>query len=244
MATTHGGNSGPSGPRRFRLDASPGARWLGRGASGRAFVVAAVVGLAVAWAGVYLAFRGWRARHRELAEYGRASVAAAVGPMAGIEPPGVPREEWRKAVADTRRMLAEVTGSGLLDRAGMDELRAEVEAQVSRARPESAVGVLARIWFDRATEAGPVVDRVPRRAAFLDDATDLAPLAGVVPAGEDPAAWRRAVAEVQGEWVERAARRRLDPRRLREGLAGGIETLRPATARGVLGWVRGELARE
>jgi len=245
--TEHNGNAGSSGPRRFRLDARPVARAWGTRVSGRAFVVAALLGLAIIWAGVYLAFRGWRARHRELAEYGRTRVAMAVDPLAGIEPPGVPREEWRRGVADTRGMLAGVTAAGLLDRAGMDALRADVAARVAGARPESAVAVLARIWHDRATQAGPVVGRAPRRAAFLAEATALAPLAGVVPEGEDPGAWRRAVADTQARMIELAARRRLDPGRseaLRAGLAGRVETLRPATARGALAWLRAELERE
>ena len=249
MLTARNGSDGPSGPRRFRLDAPPGPGAWGTRVSGRAFVVAAVLGLAITWAGVYLTFRGWRARHRELAEYGRTTVAAAVDPLAGIEPPGVPREEWRRAVADTRGMLAEVTAAGLLDRPGMDALRTDVAARVAdaQARPESAVGVLARIWHDRATQAGPVVGRAPRRAAFLEGATALAPLAGVVPEGEDPDAWRREVADAQAVMIERAARGRLDPKRLddlRAGLAGRVEALRPATARGALEWLRGELGRE
>lgn len=249
MPKANGGKNGRSGPRRFRRDAPQGTRAWVAGASGRAFVVAALLGLAITWAGVYLAFRGWRARHRELAEYGRTRVATAVDPLAGIEPPGVPRAEWRRAVADTRGMLAGVTAAGLLDRAGMDTLRADVAARVAgaQARPESAVGVLARIWHDRATQAGPVVGRAPRRAAFLAEATALAPLAGVVPEGEDPGAWRRAVADTQARMIELAARRRLDPGRseaLRAGLAGRVETLRPATARGALAWLRAELERE
>lgn len=158
------GNPGRDPARRLRLDPRAKRREIGRALSGRRFVLLSAVVLALLWGGLYLVFRDWRARHRELAAYGRAHVAAAIDPLADLRPPGVDPQAWRKAIDATRRMLADVTASGLLDRPGLDALRDDVQARVSaaRARPESAVEILSKLWDDMSRRTKLRTDLVPR----------------------------------------------------------------------------------
>ena len=150
MTSSRNGDPGRDFARRLRHDPRPEGHGPVRLFSGRRFVIAAALVMAVTWGGLYLIFRDWRAHHRELAAYGREQVAAAIDPLADLRPPGVEPEEWRTAVALTRKMLEDVTASGLMDRPGLDALRADLEGRVagSRARPERALGVLAGIWED------------------------------------------------------------------------------------------------
>lgn len=163
MATAEDGNPGRLISRRLRRDGPPGgARPVGR-VSGRRFVVVTAVGTVLLWGGLYLAFQGWRARYRKLAEYGRTQVATVVDPLGDVRPPGVPARVWRQAVADTHRMVADVTASGLLDRGRMEALRADLAARVAGARPETAVATLSRLWDDmeRSTRLDPGRDPRP-----------------------------------------------------------------------------------
>jgi hypothetical protein len=139
---------------RIRASGHP----AGEGAvSGRRVVIAgALATLAIAGA-VYIAFLGWRARYRALAEFGATRVAPLVEPLAGRVPPGVDPGAWRLAVEDTRGMLVALTGAGVLDRAQMEGLRAEVADRVARATPATAVGELAALWDDLERRAGPVL---------------------------------------------------------------------------------------
>ena len=168
LATIRNGKAGPEPARKHRLDArernTGDGPTLPRPTSGRRFILISAVVLAVGWGALYFVFRDWRARHRELADYGRAQVAEAVGPLAGLHPPGVVPEEWQQAVDATRRMLADVSASGLLDRPGLDRLRADLDARVARVRthPEAAVGVLATLWDDMARKTKLRTDLVPR----------------------------------------------------------------------------------
>jgi len=160
LATARNGT--PS--HRLRLDGRPGGEGPERLLSGKRFVLAAGLVLAITWGGLYLAFRDWRARHRELAAYGREHVAVAVDLLAGATPPGVPPGEWREAVDSTRRMLADVTASGLLDRPALDALLADLDGRVvkARAEPDSAVAVLSGLWDDMGRKTPLRTDLVPR----------------------------------------------------------------------------------
>jgi hypothetical protein len=117
--------------------------------SGRRFVIGAIVAILAIWGTLYLAFRDWRARHNALADFGRQEVAAAVDPLAEAVPPGVSPAEWREAVADTHRAIAEVMAYGL-SRASMVELRDDLALRVARARPETSRDTLSRIWDETA----------------------------------------------------------------------------------------------
>lgn len=164
-------------PHRLRLDPRSGdPKALGPAHSGRRFVLIGAAALLLAWAGLYLVFRDWRARHRALAEFGRIEVATAVAPLADISPPDVDPAAWRRAVADTRAMLVAVTGAGLLDRPKMATLRDELHQRVAASRPGTAVATLRAIWDDMERRAGPVLLREyerpphpPRRPDVLKD---------------------------------------------------------------------------
>ena len=132
-------------------------------ASGRRAVVVLVAAVLTLWLGLDLAFRGWKARYRALAEFGASRVAPAIDPLASTNPPDVPTLEWQAAVADTHAMLLALTGSGVLGESQMDDLRRDIAARVARARPETALKALANLWDDLERKAGPVIapDRVP-----------------------------------------------------------------------------------
>ena len=131
-------------------------------ASGRRAVVAFVAAVLVLWLGLDLAFRGWKARYRALAEFGASRVAPAVDPLASINPPEIPPMEWRAAVSETHAMLLALTGSGVLGESQMDDLRRDVASRVAGARPETALKALSDLWDDLERKAGPVIspDRV------------------------------------------------------------------------------------
>ena len=154
-----------------RLDASdrPGSagdRALGRGRSGRKFVVLAATGIALIWGSLYLTFLSWRANHRALAAFGAAEVAPLVDPLADRVPPGVSPRTWHSAVADTHAMLATVTSAGLLDRPGLEALRAEIRARVDRASPETEIQALSDLWDAMQKAAGPVLSNRSSRPPF------------------------------------------------------------------------------
>jgi hypothetical protein len=170
MVTVWNGSPGNRPARRLRFDEYPSARGAsGRpgeaGVSGRRAVVGGVLTLAILAGGLALAFRDWRARYRERAAFGAGQVATAIDPLAGVVPPGVPGDAWRRAVADAHAMLVTLTASNLLDLDQMRDLRADLAARVARARarPETARAELAGLWDDLAARAGPnLVNRHPR----------------------------------------------------------------------------------
>src|SRR5437588_4860408 len=99
---------GPSA-RRWRLDDQPSKPpeeppTPSRN-SGRRVVLAMVAAVLTLWLGLSLAFRGWEARYRALADFGANRVAPAIDPLASTVPPDIPPADWRLAVADTHAML-------------------------------------------------------------------------------------------------------------------------------------------
>ncbi len=121
------------GPRRAGADAAAMASRV-RGYSGRTFVVVAVIGVVICGGLLSLAFREWRVRYRQRAEFGAAQVAPAIDVLAGVVPPGMDAARWRDAVGRTHAMLLTVTGSNLLGLAEMQALRDEIDRLVARAR--------------------------------------------------------------------------------------------------------------
>ena len=128
---------------------------VGRGRSGRRFVVVAVVVILCTWGGLYLAFQRLRAAYRERAAWGASHVVAVIDPLKDVVPPGVDPTVWRNAVDETHAMLVTVVGSNLLDLHDMDKLRLELDQFVSRARahPETAPTELAAVWNTLADRA-------------------------------------------------------------------------------------------
>lgn len=138
-------------------DLGPGAEALGPPRSGRRFVIVAVVAIAALWGTLFLVFRDWRTRHRDLAAFGAREVATLVDPLAGRVPATVEPKAWRAAVADTHAMLETLTASGLLDRAAMEGLRDDLRERFATTTPETAAADLSRLWDEMQAKAGPVL---------------------------------------------------------------------------------------
>ena len=139
---------------------------LGPARSGRRFVIAAVVVIAAVWGTLFLVFREWRTRHRELAEFGASAVAPLVEPLENLVPPRVDPKRWRRAVADTRTMLVAATASGTISRPQMEALRDDLRARFAKTRPETAISDLARLWDEMQSTVGPVLTGRASRPPF------------------------------------------------------------------------------
>jgi hypothetical protein len=186
--------------------------WPGRGTSGRRFVILAVIAVLVIWGSLYLVFREWRARYRERAAFGASQVAPAIDAFADVRPPDVDPARWRDAVARTHAMLVTITGSNLLGRSEMQDLRAELDGAVARAKahPEAAVAELAAIWDDM-SERGEFLlrdtrsltgERHPRPEILPSYGADrvapaLDPLVEMAPPGVHAEPWRKTVADTR-----------------------------------------------
>jgi hypothetical protein len=145
-------------------------------------VTAAVLTVLVLWGSLYLAFRHWRSRYRERADFGKRYVAAAVDPLAAVVPAGerpaavraagcagaaaiaaaaspldVSPGDWRRAVAETHELLVALTAANVLDLEQMRALSGRVSACAARARPETARADLAALWDEVEPRAGPIV---------------------------------------------------------------------------------------
>ncbi|WP_152052268.1 hypothetical protein [Tautonia marina] len=141
------------GPRIRVDDRGDGSTAIrGRGVSGRWFVGAAVVGLLMVWGALYVLFWFWRSGVEERIAFGKNQVLPIVTELAALEPPGIDRNDWLQAVADTETMLEEVVGTGRMDRSRLQALRSDLERRVVEAHrsPELAPEILARIWDDMA----------------------------------------------------------------------------------------------
>lgn len=133
--------------------------------SGRRTVAAIVTAVLLLWFGLDRAFRAWTARYQARAAFGAAKVAPTVDPLATINPPAIPPDDWTQAVLDTHALLVALTGSGLLDERQMATLRQHLLDQVHQAatHPETARAILAKIWDDIERDAGPTIapDLIP-----------------------------------------------------------------------------------
>jgi hypothetical protein len=139
---------------------------LGPARSGRRFVIGAVVVIAVLWGTLFLVFREWRTRHRELAAFGASEVATVVDPLTGRVPPGVDAKRWRRAVADTHAMLVAATASGTLDRPAMEHLRDDLRGRLARTTPDTAISDLSRLWDEMQDAVGPILTGRASRPPF------------------------------------------------------------------------------
>ncbi|MEW4566711.1 hypothetical protein AB1L88_02475 [Tautonia sp. JC769] len=124
----------------------------GPGVSGRRFVGAGVIGLLLLWGALYVLFSLWRSGVEERIAIGKTEVASVVAGLADLEPPGIDPTEWRQAVAETEAMLAEVVGTGRMDRSRLRSLRSDLSRRVAEAgrSPGSAAEILAGIWDEMA----------------------------------------------------------------------------------------------
>lgn len=214
--------------RRLRVDesaAGAGPDVLGPRRSGRRFVIAAGLATLAVAAILAVAFGAWRSRQRALAEFGASRVATTVLPLAERVPPGLGPEEWGRVVEQARRLVVALTGAGALDRRQMEDLRAELRDRVASARPETAAGVLDRIWTDLEDRAGPVLTRAPR---FQLPAT-VSALAHLEPPGVAPADWSLATLRTRAALAAASDPSRMpsaERRALRDelmGITAGVE---------------------
>jgi hypothetical protein len=152
--------------RRFRFDDWPvplstastsgqGSQVLGRGHSGRRFVLVCAGIIFFLWFALACGFRVWEIRYEMLRVFGEREVAPVILPLARIMPPGVNAEAWQQAVRDTHAMLITVLSANLLDRPRMEKLRDELTQLVERSRlhPETAVQELGCLWTAMAVRA-------------------------------------------------------------------------------------------
>lgn len=149
------------------------------GVPGRRVVVAMIGALALATLVVLGAFLGWSERARRRIELGKTLVVPAVEPLRAVVPPGVEPAEWADAVEATAVMLGEVVGTGQIDEAESNELRADLDRRVASATPETAVATLRAIWDDMARLKGRFRAKLARRRPML---LDRRPQAGSTPA--------------------------------------------------------------
>lgn len=139
---------------------------LGRSRSGRWFVIGAVLTLLLIWGTVFVVFREWRARHRELAAYGATQIAPLVDPLAKMVPPKVDAKAWKRAVDDTHGMLVAATSSGTMGRPELETLRAELAVRFAQDTPETAKDDLTKLWDEMRKRVGPILTGHPSRPPF------------------------------------------------------------------------------
>ncbi|MEO6810345.1 MAG: hypothetical protein ABI353_14610 [Isosphaeraceae bacterium] len=233
MPTTSDDNKGLPRTRRFRIDDCAGSRPIKHkpGTSGRWFVIGSLLVIVLVWSVMYALFLYWSARHyKVLAGFGAAEVATTVDSLARLSPPGIPRAAWHSAVADTHKIIENVTASGPLSRSDLEALRNNYTARVAAARTDSAVATLAGIWGDLELKAGPVLQRrsSPQPAILVLSRT-IDPLARDLPAGVSVANWNQALAATRVLLVDLAASHRLNLKRQEDLRAWW--TLRVAAAR-------------
>jgi len=154
MSSTSPNGRGRFVSRRVRIDRRLGdaSDALGRPVSGRWVIGLGVAALLSIWGGLYLAFNAWRDIAEARIAYGKEQVAPVVSRFAEVEPPGVEPATWRSAVAETRQLVEEFTGTGRLDVGELDALRNDLEERTETAalQPRRAVEELASIWFELA----------------------------------------------------------------------------------------------
>jgi hypothetical protein len=131
-----------------------------KGISGRKFVIGGIIVILLVWGVIFLAFQAWRANYEALAEYGATQIAPLVDSLTTKNPPGVEPKEWKQAIDDTHGMLLALTGSGLLERKTMEDLRNALSAIVEKATPDTVRKDLTDFWNSLERKAGPVISPV------------------------------------------------------------------------------------
>ena len=139
---------------------------LGPARSGRRFVIGAIVILATLWGTLFLVFRDWRVRHRELAAFGASEVAPLVDPLADRVPLNVAAKRWRRAVADTHDMLVAAMASGTVGRPEMERLRDDLRSRVAKTTSDTAISDLSHVWDEMQTTVGPILTGRASRPPF------------------------------------------------------------------------------
>jgi hypothetical protein len=239
------GNGAPrvEASRGTRVDPPRGAGagetdTLGPRHTGRLFVLAMGFVLTAFAVALFVAFRQWRERQEELADYGRLHVASAVEPLAEKVPSGIEAGEWGRVVEQTRAVLEGLTASGVMDLGQMQSLRRDLIVRVDGARAATAATVLEGIWASLEQRAGPIVTQSPR----FELAATLNPLARRRPEGVTTEDWDLAMARTRAMLIAVTADRETAPptrdrRALRDGIADRLLKTTPESALKDLGWV-------
>lgn len=236
MSFTRNGNSNGRPTVRYRLDGRAGtlASLLApeSGYSGRRLVVAGVATILALWGLLYLMFVVWRSDYRQRTQYGIRAVLPALDPLARARPPGISPADWDETIAETRAMVARITGSGALDLPQMQALRTELAERAARTTPQTAVSELLGLWADLEARAGPLLadTAYPR---LLAPGLIAGRLVRIVPSGIEPAQWSRAVGATQGMLVAVAGSGELTPvayEELVKSLSHRVDRARAGTA--------------
>lgn len=135
--------------------------------SGRAVVIASLGTLGAVAGLLYVLFLLWAMGTRAKIEEGKQVLLPVLDPLAERLPSGVSPQEWAEALDATRAMLAEVVGTGQLDRPSLIKLRTELEARVRRSTPDTAPAELAGLWDDMERLKGRWRSRIAQRRPAL-----------------------------------------------------------------------------
>jgi hypothetical protein len=220
----HGGDGAAGLCPAARADTAPASD-----GSGRRFVLAAGFVVAAFSLALFVAFRQWKARHEELADYGARRVAPMVQPLADRVPPGQAPADWARVVAQGHGLLVGLTASGALDREQMRRLGDEVQLRVDIARPATSAEILNTLWTDLEARAGPTLTRAPR----FELAAAVAPLAKIEPPKIAAADWALAVVQTRAMLTALGDPRPLpsaERRALRDRIAERLAGTTPETA--------------
>jgi hypothetical protein len=125
-------------------------------------------------------------------QLGTQSIPQTLAPLLDRVPEHVPRELWRKAVADTQVMLTHLVRAGTLSQEQMELLREKLEQQAWAATPETAVPTLIEIWTYIESRAKPLL-RDTQYPQLLTPALAARPLHDKKPPSVDAPIWRAAV---------------------------------------------------
>jgi hypothetical protein len=140
---------------------APADELLGRTHSGRFFVVTLVFVITALSLALFVAFRQWKGRHQELADYGTGRVAPSITPLGKRVPPEITPARWKLIVDQMRVVLERLTGAGPFELKDLQQLRRDIQLRVDAATPETAAATLASLWSELERRAGPVLARHP-----------------------------------------------------------------------------------
>ncbi len=199
-----------------------------QGVSGRLIVIVAAIVVMILWLSLFVHSRFvYGPRVREIAAYGRETVAPTVDRLIELDPDGISPAIWKDIVKDTRALLVDVTASNLPNISRVEQLDRwadQLEAIVSQADDDSATEALAAIWIDITRRAGSRINRYLSERRQLKGynpndvahAVDSLVLVHVSQSQADPDAFEEQLTRLRVEVLSLAASERYAIRDLRD----------------------------